>query len=357
MTYANTIKPRSPQYKPVPMKQITYLHGEPRIIWEEEEVAQMIINEDLQFAVIGKFSYGWPEIQDLRLLIPKQCDLKVDVNIGLLSSRYVLIKTTLLEDYVTLLSKPQFYITHKQWSYPMRTLKWDPMFDSEEETSIAIAWISFPSLPPNFFGKEAIFSLAAAVGKPLQLDMATLNKTRPSCARVKVEVDLMGEFPTRINVGMRKKTGEVVEKWVPIKYDYVPKYCKTCKLQGHNERECFVIHPELYPKEEDEVVVIAYGTEKGKELFGGVKGTENTHGTAGEIKISKEESNKCGGSEFNEQRKKNGYGRGRVFNRGDKREQVWNPKNYPAKEQNIITNNKYEALREDIEKEIEELRG
>ncbi|KAK4718618.1 hypothetical protein R3W88_016956 [Solanum pinnatisectum] len=92
--------------------------------------------------------------------------------------------------------------------------------------------------------------------------MATLNKTRPSCARVKVEVDIMGEFPTRINVGMRKKTGEVVEKWVPIKYDYVPKYCKTCKLQGHNERECFVIHPELYPKEEKEVVVVAHGTKK-----------------------------------------------------------------------------------------------
>ncbi|WMV58421.1 hypothetical protein MTR67_051806 [Solanum verrucosum] len=81
----------------------------------------MIINEDLQFAVIGKFSYGWPEIQKLRRLIPKQCELKGDVNIGLLSNRYVLIRTTLLEDYVTLLSKPQFYITQNYWSYPMRT--------------------------------------------------------------------------------------------------------------------------------------------------------------------------------------------------------------------------------------------
>ncbi|KAK4729937.1 hypothetical protein R3W88_022925 [Solanum pinnatisectum] len=160
----------------------------------------MIINKDLQFAVIGKFSYGWPKIQELRKLIPKQCELKGDVNIGLLSNRYVLIRTTLLEDYVTLLSKLQFYITQNYWSYPMRTLKWDPMFDPEEETSIAIAWISFPVLPPNFFGKEAIFLLASAVGKPLQVDMATQHKTRPSCARVKVEVDLMGDFPIRINV-------------------------------------------------------------------------------------------------------------------------------------------------------------
>ncbi|KAH0709038.1 hypothetical protein KY284_010465 [Solanum tuberosum] len=89
--------------------------------------------------------------------------------------------------------------------------------------------------------------MAAAVGRSLQVDLATQNKTRPSCARVKVEVDLLEEFPIRINIGMRKKTGEIMEKWVTIKYDYVPKYCKTCKLQGHNENDCYVIHPELFP--------------------------------------------------------------------------------------------------------------
>ncbi|KAG5597385.1 hypothetical protein H5410_038617 [Solanum commersonii] len=38
---------------------------------------------------------------------------------------------------------------------------------------------------------------------------------------------------------MRKKTGEIKEKWVTINYDYVPKYCKTCKLQGHNEKDYY----------------------------------------------------------------------------------------------------------------------
>lgn len=62
------------------------------------------------------------------------------------------------------------------------------MFNLEEETSTTIAWISFPALPPNFFGKEAVFSLAAVVGKPLQVDMATKNQTRPSCPKFKVEL-------------------------------------------------------------------------------------------------------------------------------------------------------------------------
>ncbi|XP_049413166.1 uncharacterized protein LOC125876094 [Solanum stenotomum] len=132
----------------------------------------------------------------------------------------------------------------------MRTLKWDPLFNLKKETTTAIAWISFPSLPPNFFGKEAIFSLAAAVGKPLQVDMATRNQTRPSCASVKVEVDLLREFPKRIKIGMRMKTDEVVEKWMKIKYDYVPKYCQTCMIQGHDEEQCYVVHPDLHPNRE-----------------------------------------------------------------------------------------------------------
>ncbi|KAG5589441.1 hypothetical protein H5410_039955 [Solanum commersonii] len=127
-TYASTIKPAHPSCKPDPLKQISYLRGEPRIIWKEMKVNQMIINEDLQYAVIGKFYYGWSKIQELRRLIPKQCELKGEVNI-------------------------------------------------------------------------------AAVEKPLQVDLATQNRTRPSCARVKVEVDLFGNFPKRINLGMKTKAG------------------------------------------------------------------------------------------------------------------------------------------------------
>ncbi|KAG5596571.1 hypothetical protein H5410_037803 [Solanum commersonii] len=246
-TFASLFRSTSGEIIPLPLKSILYLHGKPRIMWEQAEVEQMIVNENFQYEVVGKFYYGWPDIQELRKIIPKQYGLKRECNIGLLTNRYVLIRATLLEDYVNLLSKPVFYLTQQNWSYPMRTLKWDPLFNPEEETSTAITWISFPSLPPNFFGKETISSLAAAVGKPLHVDMATKNQTRPSCARVKVEVDLLKEFPKRINIGFKRSNGEIVEKWIKIKYDYMPKYCKTCMIQGHDEEQCYVGHPELHP--------------------------------------------------------------------------------------------------------------
>lgn len=61
---------------------------------------------------------------------------------------------------------------------------------------------------PKFFKKETIFLLAVAMGKPLQIDMATCNKTWPSYTTVKVEVDLLGHFPKRIN-RIKKKSGVV----------------------------------------------------------------------------------------------------------------------------------------------------
>lgn len=67
-------------------------------------------------------------------------------------------------------------------------------------------------------------------------------------------------------MGIKKKTGEVEVKWIQIKYDYLPKYCKKCNLQDHEEKECFVLHPELYDdhKKEDSKVDIGKKNEGNK---------------------------------------------------------------------------------------------
>ncbi|KAH0708912.1 hypothetical protein KY284_010339 [Solanum tuberosum] len=57
--------------KPIPMKTITYPNGIPRVMWMEREVKRMNVIENLQYTIVGKFSYGWPELEELRMLIPK----------------------------------------------------------------------------------------------------------------------------------------------------------------------------------------------------------------------------------------------------------------------------------------------
>ncbi|KAG5611139.1 hypothetical protein H5410_022420 [Solanum commersonii] len=137
--------------------------------------------ENLQYAVVGKFSYGWPDLDDLRNQIPKQCIVKGDCKIGLLRNRHIHIRFNLEEDFINMMSKNVFYILEKEgYSFPMRPLIYDAKFKVDDETTQAIAWISFTDLKPTYFVKESLFSLALAVGKPLHLDMATINKTRPS---------------------------------------------------------------------------------------------------------------------------------------------------------------------------------
>ncbi|PHT55037.1 hypothetical protein CQW23_03523 [Capsicum baccatum] len=155
---------------------LVMLHGEPSITWKSSEIRDLIIQENLQYAIIGKFSYGKPNIMELRKQIPVQCNIKGDCNIGVLDARHILIRLNILEDYVNLMSTAAFYIKAKDMLWQMRTRKWDPWLDPDIETTIGVAWISMPDLPPNFFAKKAIFSIASAVGKPLMVDMATKNK-------------------------------------------------------------------------------------------------------------------------------------------------------------------------------------
>ncbi|KAH0711869.1 hypothetical protein KY289_007828 [Solanum tuberosum] len=71
-----------------------------------------------------------------------------------------------------------------------------------------------------FYVKEALFSLASVVGKPLYLDMATINKTRPSCARVKVQVNLMANLPKRVEIEViNPETKNTRIEKIKIQYD------------------------------------------------------------------------------------------------------------------------------------------
>ncbi|KAH0773716.1 hypothetical protein KY290_010853 [Solanum tuberosum] len=149
-------------------------------------------------------------------------------------------------------------------------------------------------------------------------------------------------------MGVRKKTGEVVEKWVAIKYDYVPKYCKTCKLQGHNENECFIISPELYPKEEKESNAEKLIGDKKEELERRSKGKEKMVEHKGEIKQGENNNLK----EKSRMKFEEGD---KYHNRGGRREQVCHPRKLLVKDHNVQTHNMYEALGENKEKEEGEI--
>lgn len=108
------------------------------------------MHEKFQFAIIGKFSHGKPDITGLRKVIPMQCAIKGACNIVVLDARYILIQLEILEDYVNMLSASIYYIKIKDMHQQMRMLKQDPWFELDVEMTIGVAWILFPDLPTNF---------------------------------------------------------------------------------------------------------------------------------------------------------------------------------------------------------------
>ncbi|KAH0721973.1 hypothetical protein KY289_005017 [Solanum tuberosum] len=71
--YANLLKPKpiTPPKLIVPPKPVIILHGEPSITWKTSEVKSLIIQEKLQYAIVGKFSFGNPDVNELRRTIPR----------------------------------------------------------------------------------------------------------------------------------------------------------------------------------------------------------------------------------------------------------------------------------------------
>ncbi|KAG5589807.1 hypothetical protein H5410_040321 [Solanum commersonii] len=170
ISYISTIVNEAKNSKTIQRKQVVIVDGVPRIKWSKEE--------------------------ELRLNIPKQCDIKGDCQIGLLRNKHILIRLSKQVDFINLISKGTYYIGCKDgYSYRMCTLIYDARFQINEETTKALAWISFPNLLPIYFVKECLYSLASAIWELVQLDLATLNITRTSCASVKVQVDLKSNLP------------------------------------------------------------------------------------------------------------------------------------------------------------------
>lgn len=120
--------------------------------------------------------------------------------------------------------------------------RWTLGFSTEKESSLAPVWIQLPMLSVNCFTVAALKQICKPVGRFLAPDAATLNFTRPSYARVKVEIDLLKPRVNEIYIGFSETPGMEDKGYIiqKIVYERVPQYCGKCFKQGHGEDTCRV---------------------------------------------------------------------------------------------------------------------
>ncbi|KAJ4717678.1 DUF4283 domain-containing protein [Melia azedarach] len=119
----------------------------------------------------------------------------------------------------------------------MRVFKWSTTFRCSEESPIVPVWISLPCLPVHImYCRDALFSVAAAIGKPLRVDHATASLNRPSVARVLVEYDISQPLLPRLWIGEGDDGF-----WQDIIFERVPPYCgaytETSQTQEKKKRK------------------------------------------------------------------------------------------------------------------------
>ncbi|PKU63892.1 hypothetical protein MA16_Dca009876 [Dendrobium catenatum] len=83
----------------------------------------------------------------------------------------------------------------------MKVVKWSPNLDVEVDSPIVPIWVSFPLLRPRLFSPRILFGLGSLFGLPLKSDMATASGSRPSMARILVEMDVTKKHVDKIWVG------------------------------------------------------------------------------------------------------------------------------------------------------------
>lgn len=143
-SYTKSITNCTPTSVHITLKEVIYVKGVPHIQWTEAEMDTMNKIEYFQYAIVDNFKYDIKDLEEIRLIIPKQCNINRDCQIGLLCNKNILIRLNQHEYFFNLISKGAYYIKcNDGYSYLMRISIYDERFEIIKETTMAMDGFRF----------------------------------------------------------------------------------------------------------------------------------------------------------------------------------------------------------------------
>ncbi|XP_009768438.1 uncharacterized protein [Nicotiana sylvestris] len=144
--------------------------------------------------------------------------------------------------------------------------KWSPDFKPAEDLPIAPVWALLPGLPFHMHTWNYVKQVVSAIGTPFEMDLATRGRTRPSIAKVRVEIDLLKDQPNSVYVGQIYDNAPQKGFMQKIEFEGVPKYCKFCRKLGHNMINCRALERKRLLKTENWMTKKLNAENKGTDL-------------------------------------------------------------------------------------------
>ncbi|XP_028550843.1 uncharacterized protein LOC114579665 [Dendrobium catenatum] len=202
------------------LKRSTF-RGLPALLVSDDEIRALA--EPFRFSLVGFFPGKRPPLDAIRKFF-FNLKLNGDVSVTVLDSTHVLIKLENDLDYCRIFCHRSYLV----FNCYMKITKWTPTLDIGVESPIIPIWISFPHLRPHFFAPRILFGLGELFGKPLKIDEATSVGSRPSIARVLVEIDITKNYPKQVWLG-----SDLLGYAQEVVFDDFPHFCGVCKKLGH----------------------------------------------------------------------------------------------------------------------------
>ncbi|KAH0669580.1 hypothetical protein KY289_024073 [Solanum tuberosum] len=186
---------------------ITTRQGYPSITFHEEDFMQKMLGR-CKYTLVGKFTNAMPKMEVIRKSFVAQTQLTGGVKIAHFNSRHIYIDLDNEADHISVWTKQKMFIA----GHPMKLQVWTPTFKPAEETPIVPIWITLLELPWHCYYMDILTPLLSPIGKALYLDSATMQKTRGSVAKVRVQIDITKERPQHVWLGFSEKYPSLVKE-------------------------------------------------------------------------------------------------------------------------------------------------
>ncbi|XP_048623663.1 uncharacterized protein LOC125592501 [Brassica napus] len=107
---------------------------------------------------------------------------------------------------------------------------WSPEFDPLRDDIVTTpVWIRLTNIPVNFYHRSILMGIAKELGKPIRVDLTTLNFERARFARVCVEVNLAKPLKGTVLINGERYF---------VAYEGLSEICSKCGIYGHLVHGC-----------------------------------------------------------------------------------------------------------------------
>ncbi|OIT24755.1 hypothetical protein A4A49_28383 [Nicotiana attenuata] len=224
----------------LPYRPYSLFEGKPVVTFTKEE--NDLLAQTCKWTVIGKLTRIRPSIELIRSDFAKSIPGKGNIKIGAYDMHHIFIDFDNKEDHSKVIARN--YMTFGK-DNTMVIQKWFSFIQTGCRLVIHSVWITLPNLQWHYYEWGALCRILGPVGIPLIMDKATMSKIRPTTAKVRVEINLAKPIVQEVLLEFINGEGSkemVVQK---IEYESIPAFCTHCKMRGHSDATCRILHPEL----------------------------------------------------------------------------------------------------------------